>query len=74
MTYEKQHDWEKVDEKKGWKTENMPSDMYKVKISENEVNQGKHRWFNFTIEQKDSDRWKKHVDQWVERLKKVNNL
>lgn len=72
MTYTKQYDWQKIDEKKGWETEGMPDDMHKVKISENEVELQKERWFNFTRNQETSGRWKKHVDQWIERMKQVH--
>lgn len=73
MTYEKQYNWNKLKEQKGWETENLPDDMYKVKINENETNREKARWFNFTADQKKDGRWKKHIDQWIKRVKQVTN-
>lgn len=71
MTYDKQYSWQKQDEIKGWNVQDVPSDMHKVKIVENESGRNEEKWFNFTVDQSESGRWKKHVDQWVERIKQI---
>jgi len=71
MTYTKQYNWTKKDEIKGWKAEDVPSDMHKIKIEENETGRKESKWFNFSVDQSESGRWKKHIDQWVARIKKI---
>jgi len=70
MTYNKKYSWKAIEEKKGWSEENpdLRNSLHKVKIKENETGNKNTQWFNFTPNQTSSDRWKKHVDQWIKSL------
>lgn len=68
MNYKKEFDWEPIKEEKGWKNKNMRDYLHKVVVEEHETGEKNRQKFNFTREQTSDDRWKKHVDQWVERL------
>lgn len=68
MNYTKRFDWEAVDEVKGWEHQNQRDDLHKVTVVEYETGNNNRQTFNFTPAQTSSDRWIKHVDQWIERL------
>lgn len=71
--YTQEYDWQAVDEVKGWENQNMRENLHKVKVKEFETGDENTQWFNFTPDQTDSNRWKKHVDQWIERVQKNLN-
>lgn len=61
MKYEPNHNWEKVEQK-------VLDDIHKIKVKELETGKKKTKWINFSHWQTDDDRWKRHVDDWVDRL------
>lgn len=68
MSYTKKYDWKPVDEIKGWEEPNMRDSLHKVIVEENETGDKNRQKFNFTPDQTSSNRWKKRVDRWIERL------
>ena len=68
MTYKQIHDWQVLEEEKGWDKPNMSDELHRVKIREKETGDKNEQWFHFTPNQTSSERWKKHVDQWIKRL------
>lgn len=73
MTYTKKYDWQPIEEMKGWEDPNMSDNIHKVKVREKETGNQNTQWFNFSPKQTDTGRWKKHVDQWIERLQSDRN-
>jgi len=60
--------WDVVSEQKGWEDPNMRDNLHKVTVVENETGNENQQTFNFTPDQTSTNRWKEHVDQWIERL------
>ena len=71
QNYTSKYNWKVVKEVKGWENKNMRDNLHKVKIQEQET--GKKNTQMFTPKQTDSSQWKKHIDQWIERLQKDYN-
>jgi len=63
MNYEKKYDWKPVEEDRSHDV------VHKVKVEEHETGKEKQKWFNFEYKQTEGSRWKKHVDQWIEKLR-----
>lgn len=70
--YTQIYEWEAVDEVKGWNNPNMRDDLHKVTVVEYETGNKNKQTFNFTPKQTSSTNWKKHIDQWIERLTQPN--
>lgn len=66
--YTQKHDWDAVDEVKGWENPNMRDSLHKVTVVEHETGNEHEQTFNFTPDQTSTSRWKKHVDQWIDRM------
>jgi len=65
MEHEPQYNWEVVKQE-------VLEQVHKVKVKELETGNENLTWINFSHWQTDDDRWKKHVDQWVEKMLKAS--